>query len=160
VTSRLQDPSQKVMFQDRHWVQVDGGGAVAEVTNEAIYLVVSLRNAGNGLSVLDGWSLHPEVLTTETHDDPGAFRRLTRDLYIAPGDIGFWQGAFRDPKAEEFAVARAAIEGGDGITIDLLYGDHEGGQRTISRFALLPRDSGGWIASVARHWSIDRADPR
>ena len=25
------------------------------------------------------------------------FRRLTRDLYIAPGEVGFWQGAFRDP---------------------------------------------------------------
>jgi hypothetical protein len=160
MTSRLQDPSQKVMFVDRHWVKVDGGCAVVEVTDQAIYLVVSVRNAGNGLAVLHGWSLYPRLLTTDAHGDPDAFRRLTRDLYIAPGDIGFWQGAFRDPNAEEFAEARAGVEAREGITVELLYGDHEGGQRTISRFALLPRDDGGWIASVARHWSIDGADPR
>jgi hypothetical protein len=148
------------MCVDLHWVHVDSGGAVGEVTDEAIYLAMSLRNAGNGLAVLHGWSLHPGLLTIDTHDDPDGFRRLTRDLYIAPGDIGFWQGAFRDPNAEEFAVARAASESGEGITVELLYGDHENGQRTISRFALLPRDGGGWIASVARHWNIDRADPR
>ena len=41
-----------------------------------------------------------------------------------------------------------------------LYGDHEGGQRTITRFAMLPRDDGGWIAVVSRHWNLDRTDPR
>jgi hypothetical protein len=75
---------------------VTGGGAVAEVTDKAIYVAVSLRNAGNGLAVLHGWSLHPGLLPIDAHDDPGAFRRLTRDLYIAPSDIGFWQGATPD----------------------------------------------------------------
>ena len=46
------------------------------------------------------------------------------------------------------------------LTIDLLYGDHEGGQRMISRYVLLPRDDGGWLASAARHWNVGRADPR
>lgn len=40
----------------------------------------------------------------------------------------------------------------------------EGGQCTISRFSLFPReDSEGrraWLAAVARHWNLDRADPR
>jgi predicted cupin superfamily sugar epimerase len=44
--------------------------------------------------------------------------------------------------------------------VDLLYGDHEGGQRTISRFSLTPHEEGTWFAAVARHWSLDRADPR
>jgi len=43
---------------------------------------------------------------------------------------------------------------------DLLYGDHEGGQRMISRFALNPMANGAWLAIVALHWNLDRADPR
>ena len=44
--------------------------------------------------------------------------------------------------------------------VDLLYGDHEGGQRMISRFVIRPLDDGQWLASVGRHWNLDRADPR
>jgi hypothetical protein len=59
--------------------------------------------------------------------------------------------------------------------VELLYADHEGGQRAISRFLALPVEhqfsphpgdhsgqaagSGpGWLASASRHWSIDRPD--
>ena len=45
-------------------------------------------------------------------------------------------------------------------TIDVLYGDAEGGQRMISRYALLPGSEGQWLASVGRHWNVDRNDPR
>jgi hypothetical protein len=34
------------------------------------------------------------------------------------------------------------------MTVDLLYGDHEGGQRTITRFYLAPTEDGDWLASV------------
>jgi hypothetical protein len=45
--------------------------------------------------------------------------------------------------------------------VELLYGDHEGGQRMVSRFALnSPRDGGTWLSSVGRHWNLDRPDPR
>jgi hypothetical protein len=30
----------------------------------------------------------------------------------------------------------------------------------VTRFGIVPRDEGGWIASVARHWNVDRPDPR
>ncbi len=30
------------------------------------------------------------------------FTTLTRDLYIAPGDVGFWQGALRDPGSDDY----------------------------------------------------------
>src|SRR2546427_9849007 len=71
--SRLQDPDQKVMFVDEHWVHVGGGRAVAEVTADAVYFVVSLRNAGRGLGVLHGWSLHPHRLVAEgPHEGPAA----------------------------------------------------------------------------------------
>jgi hypothetical protein len=45
--------------------------------------------------------------------------------------------------------------------VELLYGDYEGGQRVVSRFTLLPQDDdSGWLATVSRHWSIDRSAPR
>ena len=46
------------------------------------------------------------------------------------------------------------------ITIDLLYGDHEGGQRTITRMSLTPFDSGVWFTTVSRYWHIDGGEPR
>jgi hypothetical protein len=46
------------------------------------------------------------------------------------------------------------------VTIDLLYGDHEGGQRMISRFALSATPTGSWLAVVGRHWNLDRPNPR
>jgi hypothetical protein len=43
----------------------------------------------------------------------------------------------------------------------LLYGDLEGGQRTIARFAVLrDEEHGGLISSSGRYWNIDRDDPR
>lgn len=42
----------------------------------------------------------------------------------------------------------------------LLYGDHEGGQRMISRFALAATPKGSWLAVVGRHWNLDRPNPR
>jgi len=159
--SRLQDPVQKVGFADEHWVQVPGGCGVADVTDDAIYLVMSLRNSGNGIALLHGWTFLPErPLANPNHSDLDAFHRLTRDITVPAGDLGFWQGAFRDPASPEFVSARAALQARQRVVIELMYGDHEGGQRTISLFSLIPRDDGRWMVSVARHWNIDRADPR
>lgn len=158
--SRLQDPPQKVSFADEHWVKVDGGHASFEVSPQAIYLVINVRNAGAGLAVLHGWFFTPERLTSSEHRPVSEFRRLTRDIYVPAGDTGFWQGAFRDPNEPIFAVARDAATAQRAVSIDLLYGDHEGGQRMISRFALLPAPNGSWLAVVGRHWNLDRANPR
>src|SRR3954453_10092420 len=95
--SRFDDPKQKVGFADNHFVAVDGGCGTAEVTDDAVYLTVSIRNACNGMAVLHGWRFRPRrVLTGDSSPDMSAFRRLPRDLYIPSGDVGFWQGAFRD----------------------------------------------------------------
>jgi hypothetical protein len=161
VPSRLEDTPEKVGFQDSHWVRVPGGRAVAEVSDDAIYLAISLRNVGPGIAVLDRWSLSPErLLGGSGHEEPESFQRLTRDLYIPPSDRGFWQGAMRDPADPAFAPAREAIETRQQFTIDLLYSDFEGGQRMISRFSLIPTDDGGWLSAVSRHWSLDRPEPR
>ena len=159
--SREQDPPERVAFADGHWVEVGRGCASAEVTEQAIYLAIPLRNVGRGLAVLDRWDFWAERQTAAgPHRDPADFRRLTRDIYVAAGDLGFWQGAFRDPSEPVFATARDAIVERRAVTIDLLYGDHEGGQRTVSRFGLFPSDDGHWTASVSRHWNLDRSDPR
>jgi hypothetical protein len=157
--SRLEDPPQKVSFADQHWVQIGGGHASFEAAPEAIYLVIGLRNAGSGIAVLHGWYFYPERVTTDPAKSAD-FRRLTRDIYVPAGDTGFWQGAFRDPNEPLFGLARDAATAQRPVTIDLLYGDHEGGQRMISRFALTAMPSGAWLAVVARHWNLDRPNPR
>lgn len=162
IPSRLDDPPQKVGFVDNRWLSVPGGRAVIELTPQVIYLAVAIRNAGNGLAVLHSWLLIPdeqEALRAE-HGPLEQFTRLTRDLYIAPGEIGFWQGAFRHPSAEEFKVAREALDARHRVGLEILYGDHEGGQRTVTRFGLTPTDDGTWIAAVVRHWQIDGPSPR
>src|SRR4051812_31578763 len=133
VPSKLDDPPQKVGFVDDKWLVAEGARGAAEVGDDVIYLAMSLRNVGAGLAVLHGWILTPGRVRDEAHAAPEDFTRLTRDIYVPVGDVGFWQGAFRDPAASEFATARQAIEGRDWLTIELLYGDHEGGQRMITR---------------------------
>jgi len=161
VPSRLEDPPEKVGFQDDHWVRVPGGRAVAEATDEAVYLAMALKNVGSGLAVLDRWDLHIDrQVGDQSHRHPDDFRRLTRDIFVPAGDNGFWQGAFRDRDDPDFAIARDAVNEARHLTIDLLYGDHDGGQHMISRFLMTPGQSGEWITSVGRHWNLDRPDPR
>lgn len=162
IASRPQDLEQKVSFVDDHVVHLPGGQGTAEVTDDAVYLTLSLRNAGPGLAVLDGWYVHPERLAgaDERHRPLEQFRRLTRDIYVASSDVGFWQGALRDPDAEEFRAVHEAVSERKPLTVDLLYGDVEGGQRVVSRFALMPAGKDAWLAVNARHWNIDRPDPR
>jgi len=161
VASKLQDPFEKVGFMDRRWFKVEGGRAVAEATDDAIYLVMSVRNVGPGLAVLDRWHLLIDRSAERDHPPLEEFRRLTRDIYVPPGDIGFWQGAIREADDPMFAATKAAIADGTPLTIDVLYADHEGGQRTITRFGLLPGGEGQQrLCVVSRHWNLDRSDPR
>ena len=159
VPSRLEDPAEKIGFVDEHWVKVGGGRGVVEVTDDVIYLAIALRNVGSGLAFLDRWDLHTGRPRTNAPDIDD-FRRLQRDIYVPAGDHGFWQGALRDPSEPMFAAVREAVESKQTITVDLLYADQEGGQRTISRFTLFLTSDGQPLASVGRHWNLDRADPR
>jgi len=176
-TSRREDPVLKVNFGDMKWVRIPGGGAVGEVGagdgsagpggTQVVYLAIALRNAGNGIAVLHGWRFFPEMHRDEQHAPLEEFQRQNRDLYIPVGDVGFWQGAFRDPAAAGYQDARSTIEAHQPWTVELLYADHEGGQQAISRFLVLPVDhqvegadeGAGWLVSASRHWSIDPADP-
>jgi hypothetical protein len=159
--SHLEDAPIKVGFIDNRWLRVPGGGGMAEVGPEAVYVAMSLRNVGNGIAVLHGWRFWAERQTVGEPPPLEDFNRLTRDLYIPAGDVGFWQGVFRDPGSEPFRAAADAVAGRVPVTIDVLYGDHEGGQRAITRFGMTPRAEGeSWIVSAARHWNVDRDDPR
>ena len=161
VHARLDDPLQKIMFADGHWVRVEGSHAAIDEHDGVLYLVLALRNVGAGLAVLQGW--HPwdrQALQDVGHVDPGDFRRQTRDIYIAPGDTGLWQGALRDADDEVRVRMASARADRRPVTIDLLYSDQVGGQRTISRFGVVPAGDGGWLANVGRHWNLDHAGPR
>jgi hypothetical protein len=160
VPSRLDDNPQKVFFQGGDHVLVSGGRAVALERDGAILLAASLRNAGNGLAVLHGWRFYPDDIHGDQRPGPDDFTNLTRDLYVAPSDVGFWQGAYRDPGQPDYEVARQAIKDGGPLTVDLLYGDNEGGQRMISRFVLRRAGDDTYLNSSTRHWNVDRPDPR
>jgi hypothetical protein len=181
VPSRLESPAEKIMWGDQHWTRLPGGRASVELGEGVVYLTMSLRNVGSGMAVIHGWRAmpspgfvlerqpellqHPEL---QTHPELDEFRAQGRDLYVPPGDSSFWQGAFRDRDERdqrECAEMTDAIQRREMLEVFLLYGDHEGGQRTISRFALVPpgeqaEDQSVWIESVNRHWNLDRHDPR
>jgi hypothetical protein len=161
VPSRLEDPAQKIMFVDRHWVRATGGGAVAQHAGDNLYLAMSLRNVGVGIGVLQGWTVFAGLQTSDIqHADEDQFRLQTRDLYVPAGDIGLWQGALRDASDGMHATIAQAIDEREVISIELLYSDQVGGQRTISRFMLYPASDDGWLVSVGRHWHLDQAGPR
>jgi len=164
--SRLSDDPLKVNYADNHWVRVPGGHGVIDLTPDVAYLAMSLRNVGSGLGVLHGWSVQPQLVASEQQPDHvplTEFRRLTRDLLVPPGDVFFWQGALRDPADPLYVGVVEAVRRETPVTIELLYGDEEGGQRTVTRYAMLPyrtQDGLVWLTSVGRHWNIDRPDPR
>jgi hypothetical protein len=161
VPTRPEDPPQKVMWNDAHKAMVSGGYGVAEEVDGNIYLAATVRNAGAGIAVLHSWFPHVGRETSSVGPPPiEDFRRLTRDLYIPARDNGFWQGAIREPDDPHRELLSQAIAERNLILIDLLYGDHEGGQRTITRFGLTPLDNGSWLTSVSRYWHIDGPEPR
>jgi hypothetical protein len=159
--ARPDDPEQKVLFQDHFKVMVPGGQGAAEATPDAVYLAIAIRNFGPGLAILDRWSYATgRKPGTAGPDDESSFRRLTRDLYIAPGDVGFWQGAIRDLADPAFGEVASAINRREEMTVELLYSDHLGHQRTVSRFTMMPGTEQRWIVTSSRHFNLDRPDPR
>jgi hypothetical protein len=161
VQARHDDPMQKVMFADGHWSRVEGGQAAIDEEDGNLYLALALRNVGAGIAVLQGWLTSPERATADADHPPvEAFRRQTRDIYVAPGDLGIWQGALRDPAEALRAEIAAARDERRPFTVDLLYSDQVGGQLTISRFGVTPAGDERWLGMVGRHWNLDSAGPR
>jgi hypothetical protein len=160
VPARSDDPPQKIQWVDEHWTRLEGGTAAVEVVDDVIYLSVPLRNVGAGLAVLQAWRPWPEAVTERQRPPMDEFRAQSRDIYVPVGDVGFWQGAFRDVDDPMYPQIRDAVLSRRRFQVDLCYTDHEGGQRTISRFALTPVGDDRWLPTVGRHWAIDAPDPR
>ena len=159
VNSRLADPKQNVQFSEGKLLTVSGGEATLEVGADAIYMALAARNVGTGLAVLHGWYVQDGLPTSRSHPPVEEFTSQIRDIYLPPGDIGFWQGALRDPAAEVFKTVAGAIETTQPLTVNILYGDFEGGQRVISQFALRYEEQ-RWLVSSGRHFQLDRPEPR
>ena len=160
--SRLEDPVQKIMFMEGHWVRAGGQRAVAEHRDGPVYLAMSLRNMGAGIAVCQGWVARRGATVSSqypTHAPIEDFRLQSRDLYIPAGDIGMWQGALRNPDDPTRVSIAEAIDRGESITVELLYSDQIGRQRTISRFGLFPAGD-TWLVSTSRHWYLDWDGPR
>ncbi|HYZ80531.1 MAG TPA: hypothetical protein VE571_04645 [Solirubrobacteraceae bacterium] len=175
VPSHEDDPIERVRFGDGQIIAVPGHGGTAEVHNNIVFLALGLRNGGNGLAVVHGW----RVRVRQPPADPGAgrvveapgldeFRQQQLDIFVPAGDGGVWQGAMRDPAMPGHDEVRENVTNGGSLEIDLLYGDHEGGQRTIVRFLLAPWPTDGdrpnlenpMRAIVIRYWTVDGQDPR
>jgi hypothetical protein len=163
--SRFDDSVQKIRWGDEHWARLGGGRAAIEEVDGIIYMALSLRNVGSGIAVIHSWraserqALGAGPLVRPPVED---FRPQTRDLYVPAGDVSFWQAAVRDPDDPYRPSSHTAVAGRQSLTVDLLYSDHEGEQRTISRFLVTPvgDETTEWLCSVVRHWNLDRPDPR
>lgn len=160
--SRLEDAKQKIMFLGGHWVSASGGRAAVEHIDGIVYLAISLRNVGSGIGVCQGWAARPGSATSldlPNHVPLEDYRPQSCDLYIPVGDVGMWQGALRNPGDSLRADLAAAIDESQPVTVELLYSDQVGRQRTISRFGLTPAGD-SWIAALNRHWYLDWEGPR
>ncbi len=162
IPSREDDPPERVRFGDSHVLNVPGHGASIEVAGDDVYMALGLRNGGAGLAVLHGWRAkvyeQSQVIARPDVDD---FRRQQLDLYIPAGDTGYWQGRVRDPEDPDHPRLLAAVQNEERVIVDILYGDHEGGQRTIARFSMVSdEDVEPRRAGVLRYWNVDRDDPR
>ncbi|WP_442542435.1 hypothetical protein ACSBOX_10815 [Arthrobacter sp. KN11-1C] len=162
--SNWSDAPQKVRFMEGKWMVVRGGHAALEIGDNAVYLLMSVRNAGAGVAILHGWHLPPDSRAPLSPVEE--FHRLTRDIYVPANDAGFCQVAIRDPESADFRNATAGAAG-EGFAVDVLYGDAEGSQRVVSRFFITPGPAGAgqdddvdWLLMVSRHWNLDLPAPR
>jgi hypothetical protein len=159
--ARLDDPVQKTMFLEGHWIRTEGSQAVIDEESGVLYLGLALRNVGSGIAVLQGWHPWPDLMHADVDHPPQEdFRRQVRDIYIAPGDVGMWQGALRDANDDVIRGIAAPRAERRPFSIDLLYSDQVGGQRTISRFGVTPAGEDRWLGNVGLHWNLDSAGPR
>jgi len=151
------------MFVEGHWVRAEGGRAVAEHSDGRVYLAMSLRNVGSGIAVCQGWAVVPGLSSsraTPGHSPEDRFRIQTRDMYIPAGEVGMWQGALRDPNDATRSAIAEAIDTREGLTVELLYSDLVGGQRTITRFGIVPAGQDMWITNMMKHWYLEWSGPR
>jgi hypothetical protein len=162
------DPDGQAQFADGQVFALPAGRPLVERAAGIIYLAVPLSNVGAGIAVLRAYHLQAESADHVARDPKGvarhrrgdtppgiaSFAPQQRDLIISTGRVGFWQAALRDPGTPLFAATAEALDTAGRITVDILYGDHEGGQPTITRLVLLPDDARVWRCDATRYWNL------
>ena len=129
-------------------MRVAGGAATLKVADGVVYMVISVRNVGTGLAVVHRWHVEVTGQPQQTHPPLEDFTTQARDIYVASGDIGFWQERCAIRPQRQFEAVAAAVEAGDPMVLSILYGDWEGGQRVIGQFALR-RANDKWLTQRA-----------
>jgi hypothetical protein len=158
VESSENDATQHINFVEVTGLPVPGGGAFVGEVDGGLFVVLSLKNVGPGIAVLHGGLVYPDnVAARGEHAAIEDMRMLQRDLYISPAAVGYWQIAYRDDTEHRRRLLETIREGS--IAAEVLYGDYEGGQRVITRFAIR-RVEGNWQVSTIRHWQVDRSEVR
>ncbi len=159
--SRAVDGASDLVWADGWVCRLEGGHAIAERHGDDIYLALALRNSGSGTAVVESWDVAPGwdldmARTTAKASVPtgDCVRPLTRDLFVPGGEPGCWQAALRDPSRAVHGGMAAAIEDRKAFTLDLRYCDQDGGQTTITRFAVTPLPAGTWTFAVVRYWPL------
>ncbi|MBV9213414.1 MAG: hypothetical protein JOZ25_07180 [Actinobacteria bacterium] len=157
VPARPEDPPEEIPFPERVF-SLPGGQALIEIDEGNVFLGIALRNVGAGLAMLIGGYIQAELAAPSgDHAGLDQFKLLQRDLFVPAGGTGYWHAGIRDDHPELRQDLVSAIGERRRMTLELLYGDWEGNQRTITRFGLMPRDERGWAAVVLRHWGVDDA---
>lgn len=159
--SRLDDPPEKLMWSDEHWAHMEGGSGLGRTGGwERLPRDVPAqrRQRHRGPAGMAGQAQADRAHdgAVRSGDVPTATPRPLR----AAGNVGFWQAAIRDASDPDHGWLREHIEGRTLFMVELLYSDHEGGQRATGLFTLAPGESHHWICSVVQHWNLDRPNPR
>jgi hypothetical protein len=167
VPAGLDDPAENVQFADGRMFPVGNGRPLVARDAGVVYLAIPLRNVGAGLAVLRGYQIVGEAGSQVAHDprgparhlrgdpppQPRAFSPQQRDLLISTRRAGFWQAALRDSKTRLYQEVTQAIGTRGRVTVDVLYGDQEGSQPSVTRFVLLP-EADSWRCDATRYWSL------
>jgi hypothetical protein len=166
VTSRPEDPSERVTFREGMVIEAPAGGAFVDDLEGNFFVVLPLRNVGNGLAVLraghvalaevveERLQVHGEERASPWPESREAYRDLQRDLYVPPGERGYWQIGVRGSDDPFHSALEKAIADRQRLIVTLLYTDHLGGHRSKTQFVLTPVDDDAWFASVIRHKGI------
>jgi hypothetical protein len=155
VPSRPEDPPERVTFMEGFAIEAPGGGAAIQARDGNLFVVIPLRNVGSGLAVLrSGHVAAGRPVPDATRPNTETFRQLQRDIYVPPGDLGYWQIGIRAGDDPFHDAVDAAARDGHAITVTLMYSNHFGGHETVSQFIVARGEDDAWITSGTRHWGI------
>ena len=151
IVAQREDPGHEIQFADGRVLEMKPGEALFRPEGEVIYLALSLRNVGTGIAHLRGYRLEPETQDRVRADPLGPARHRRGDPAPDPdtfadqrarplrraGRYRVLAGRARDPGDPVFKDTEQAHRSRGRLTVDVLYGDLEDGQPTVTaiRFA-------------------------